>query len=85
MSNILNVRSTYFPNDKLSERRWLRHIAGRDLNLGEIDQSTLIGQSIVAGYEEDPEGTVKAVKQMFEDNPEMVLAVIGPENVKKIR
>jgi hypothetical protein len=80
---ILDIRSTFFPTDPLSEKRWLRHIAGRDLNLEEVNKNTFIGKVIVENYEEDPEGTVKLIRDIACENYKMVENVIGCTNLKK--
>ncbi len=76
--------TTAIPDNPLPEARWMRFIAGKDLDLEVINQKTLIGKAFVDFYNENPEQAVKDLRSAFLDNPQMIREVIGDSNISKI-
>jgi hypothetical protein len=74
MSNILQVESTWIPENKPDFNTWGTH----------IQKQNLFGIAVLEGLKTDPEGTIKMIREQYKDHPVLVTKSLGAELIKKI-
>lgn len=78
------VPTVAMPSDPLPKHLWMRRIAKKEFNPAQVNEHTILGAVIVDAYKINPEGTLEMIADLAQDNPVLMMKVIGKDNFKKI-
>lgn len=78
------IAYTIVPENRPNINRWFHFISQRELDLSDVKYNTILGRVVLYYYEDRPHDVIKLLRQINEEDPVLVLNVIGEANVKKL-